>query len=274
MLPPSWKSELEKLVLEENNREEQSKQTTQDADITAGLVAIKQQLETANEQQASAESRQKRFDIFTALFVFATALFTGLSWWVFSGQLTEMKQVYKPIKEQADITRDAMIASSRAWLAPRNAFFIKELGLNQPWSITVIYGNVGKEPALGFAAQEDFGSVEIPKLNESWFSVFPKSTLGDVCGRFNASDGGLTIYPSGPTDHSYSVSGDRSTFDVTTEILQGTRVMFMHGCFAYKTVGPPPHKSECCFLFIPDIDPKTGQKTYRSISCMYGNNAS
>jgi len=67
MLPPSWKSELKKLVLEENHREEQSKQTTQDADITAGLVAIKQQLETANEQQASAESRQKRFDVFTAL---------------------------------------------------------------------------------------------------------------------------------------------------------------------------------------------------------------
>jgi hypothetical protein len=111
MLPPSWKSEIEEIVQEANH---QSKQSNQGADTTAGLMAIKEQFKTANEQQASAERRQKRFDNFTALFVFATALFTGLSWWVFSGQLTEMKQVYKPIRQQADITRDAMIASSRA----------------------------------------------------------------------------------------------------------------------------------------------------------------
>jgi hypothetical protein len=137
----------------------------------------------------------------------------------------------------------------------------------------VIYGNVGKEPALGFAAQEDFGSVEIPKPNDSWFNVFPKSTLKDVCGRFDASDGGLTIYPSGPSDHAYSVSGDRTIFAITTEILDGSRAMFIHGCFAYRTVGPPPHKSEYCFLLLPDGGTKAGQRTYHSISCVYGNNA-
>jgi hypothetical protein len=43
-----------------------------------------------------------------------------------------MRQVYKPIKEQADAARETMIASTRAWLAPRDALFTKELGLEQP----------------------------------------------------------------------------------------------------------------------------------------------
>ena len=131
MLPPSWKSELQRTVHEVNN-EANAQNVRIGADISSGLASIRQQLEITNARQASGERRQRFFDILTNALLLATVLFTGLSWWVFSDQLTEMRQVYKPIKEQADAARETMIASTRAWLAPRDALFTKELGLEQP----------------------------------------------------------------------------------------------------------------------------------------------
>jgi hypothetical protein len=178
---------------------------------------------------------------------------------------------------QASLTSEQVIADRRAWLAPRVATFGKELGLHEPWSITVAYGNVGKEPALNFAAGEEFGSVPSPKPNESWYTVFPTTTLKYKCGL--PSDDGLTIYPSGPIEHRYTVDADARTFDITQDILDGTKIMFMHGCFVYDTVNTP-HASEYCFLLVPlgdhsilSEDQKRRPDSFRSTSCMYGNHA-
>jgi hypothetical protein len=275
MLPPSWKSESEETAKEAINADTEQRQPQQNNAASNISAAIKTLSDAQNTQTAHEDWHQKinvSLSGITILLVFLTAIFTGLSWCAFRDQLSEMKRVYGPIKEQADAARDAMIATSRAWLAPRVATFAKELSLHQPWSITVAYGNVGKEPGLGFVAQEDFGSVGVPKPSESWYSVFPKTTLKDVCARTTASDEGLTIYPSGPIDHRYGVSGNLDAFDITQDILDGTKVMFIHGCFAYRTVGTP-HKSEYCFLLVPLGDSKNKTQTFSSVSCIYGNNA-
>lgn len=273
MLPSSWKSEIQKTVEETTNSsdaERKARETEQSAAIASQLAALVNQLKGEEERVEQPKQIKKWTDAITLGFVFLTVIFTGLSWCafrdqlgVFKEQLGEMQRVYGPIKEQADAAKGAMIATSRAWLAPRVATFAKELGLHQPWDITVAYGNVGKEPGLGFVAHEEFGSVAAPKPAKSWYSVFSKDTLKDVCTGTIASDNGLTIYPSGPIDHRYNVSADLRTFDVTQDILDGTRIMFIHGCFAYRTVGSP-HKSEYCFLFVPvgDIQNNSDLQVY------------
>jgi hypothetical protein len=64
------------------------------------------------------------------LFVFATAAFTGLSWWVFSSQLGEMQKVYGPVSEQATAAtsaaktaRDALTKAQRAFVFEKDIFY-------------------------------------------------------------------------------------------------------------------------------------------------------
>jgi hypothetical protein len=104
MLPPSRNGETEESIEEAAHRERKDRkaeQTNHTAAITASLAAINDQLKTHNERQDRNEKPKKWFDIATAAFVFATAVFSGLAWCVFRGQLHEMERAYAPIEQSA-----------------------------------------------------------------------------------------------------------------------------------------------------------------------------
>jgi hypothetical protein len=101
-----------------------------------------------------------------------------------------------------------MISAYRAWLAPATARIQGTLSSDRAFGYFVNYGNVGKEPALGFVAQEDIGTIDGPKPQTSWYTVFSKELLMDVCKRTQASDLAAAIYPSGSREYTYSVSTD------------------------------------------------------------------
>lgn len=189
------------------------------------------------------------------------------------GSLHEARRAGNAAAESNRINLEALVANNRAWLSPTSAQITSPIDISGPLRISVIYGNTGREPALGFAAQEEAGAVDAPAPNTSWYTVFHKNTITDVCGHTTVGDGGQTIYPTGPGQQVYNVSMNGP---LTPEIISGSKILFFHGCFAYRSpiTKDVVHKSEYCFLFEPLSDPTSGKRTFKSFACMYGNNAS
>jgi hypothetical protein len=169
----------------------------------------------------------------------------------------------------ADDARQALVVANRAWLSPESAQISSPINTKDMLSFTVYYYNTGKEPALGFAAQEDHAwSVPAPKPNASWFTVFNKSSINDICAG-TSSDTEITKYPTGQLQQ-YHITMDHP---LTDDIISGRRVLLLHGCFAYHSPvsGNVTYKSEYCFLF--PLLPGSVGPVFTAISCMYGNNA-
>ena len=121
MMPPSWENEIAKSV-EEAKRPKQIK---------------------------------KGMDVFTLFLVAATALFTGLAWWVFKGQLAEMQRVYGPVSEQAQTMKGLLATFEleahirlRAYLSVVVATPPPMLEVGKPRDITVILQAGGQSPAI------------------------------------------------------------------------------------------------------------------------------
>ena len=269
-MPKAWKQQIDRSINEAANRNEENRKATQqeqNASIATPLRRLVSHFRTYNRENYAAENEKRIRDWATVIGTWTIAVATLITMAIFYCQLRVFRSSDETFKQ-------TMISANRAWLAPRSATFMPVPTLHQPSKIIVNYGNVGKEPGRGFVADQQFGSVDAPKQNESWFSVFPKSTLKDVCVKTVASDDGLTIYPSGFSDHEYTIEGDKTDFDITSDILDGTKVAFIHGCFAYETLGEGPHKSEYCFVLVKSVDEKSGETVYRSRHCMYGNKAS
>jgi hypothetical protein len=162
--------------------------------------------------------------------------------------------------------RETLISANRAWLTPNTGHidgFVPST--EKPFGYFVNYGNIGKEPALNFVAQEEIGTVDNPN-GKSWYSVFDKATLKDICVITHAAESGGVVYPSGSQDYVYA--REEPAFKITPEILNLSKIIFAHGCFAYKTFGAE-HKSEYCLLFVPTSNPKM----FGAAHCPYGNTA-
>ena len=149
-------------------------------------------------------------------------------------------------QRSSEIATNALIASGRSWLTPVRANIISPLDKTSNFGFDIIYRNTGKEPALAFTANEEVG--EVPKPNGSWFGVFHRDTLKDICTQtIPATE--IAIYPTSETQV-YEV---RMNKPLSQEVIDGKKVQCVHGCFGYlspvseKTI----HRSEYCFVFIP-----------------------
>src|ERR1700730_1997228 len=136
MLPPSWKSEVQKAVEEAANRDAHKREASEaekSAAITSQLSALVDQLEGQEEREKRPKQIKIWTDFITLILVALTAVFTGLAWWVFRGQLhvfegqfTEMQKVYGPIKESADAATSAADTAKNALIQRDRAFvFVK-----------------------------------------------------------------------------------------------------------------------------------------------------
>jgi hypothetical protein len=67
--------------------------------------------------------------------------------------------------------RNTLIAANRAWVMPASAFLDSAPVFGKSWGYHVRYGNVGKEPAIGFAAQEDLDTIDAPAPQASLYTV-------------------------------------------------------------------------------------------------------
>src|SRR5690348_16065585 len=105
MLPPSWKSEVQKAVEEaattdKNQREAQ--QNEAGTKIAAAINALRDAQAAQTTSEDANEKKSQAINKATLFLVAFTVLFTGLSWLAFRDQLTEMRNAYGPIKQSAD----------------------------------------------------------------------------------------------------------------------------------------------------------------------------
>ncbi len=97
MLPPSWKSEVQKAVEETANADRQQREAQQNnasADITAAIIALRDAQHAQTSSEDANEQKNRPINKITLTFVFLTAIFTGLSWLAFRAQLGEMIRAY------------------------------------------------------------------------------------------------------------------------------------------------------------------------------------
>ena len=159
---------------------------------------------------------------------------------------------------------NTLVAANRAWITPASAYLHSAPTVGNSLGYHVRYGNLGKEPAIGFAAQEDLDTIDAPVPQASLYTVLPKNRLKDVCARTHAATEGSVVYPSGLRDYTYSVFTDRL---ITPDIQGGSKVVVAHGCFAYQTF-QREHKSEYCFIFL-----NTVHGDLEGVDCPFGNTA-
>src|SRR5688572_26973079 len=124
-----------------NNRPQSS-----DADLVPYIDALVAEARAYREEHESDGRGRRLREWLTILLLVATTF--GVFW-----QVYEMVKVYEPVeisarasREAADVSRDALHASSRAWVGPRNAQ-ITEPKIGSPLEMTVTYQNTGQEPA-------------------------------------------------------------------------------------------------------------------------------
>ena len=272
MLPPSWKSEVQKAIEEKidaNREQRQAEQSEAGAKIASAIKA----LSDAQNTQTAHDDRNEKINVWLAVItiflVFLTVVFTGASWWVFSGQLNEMRtaadQTNKIIEantklvdaatkqaaaaaENAQVARNSYVASQRAWVGPRNVKTSSAPTKDQDLPIMLEYGNTGREPAIEtvhdmetFTAtdEEDRAGIAAQRIG-----AFIKK-----CKVMWKPDQTEVVYPSvGLSAANYTLTIPMPKSDIDDDVVSGVKTIFFSGCFSYKTT-ETIHRSWFCFFY-------------------------
>jgi hypothetical protein len=231
-------------------KEREPKQGEQSAAIASALAAIRDQLKAHNERQDREEQRQPSsehrkiwFDILTVLFVFATAVFTGLSWLAFREQVNEMKAAYGPIRDSAvaakqsgDAAENSNIYANRAWIGVGRLEFTR--GIDSPGGpvIMVYFQNVGRFPALDIRTGGTWLVMPLAKVIERT-DAFPESPMWQVldkqvreqCSSVEPFAGGMTSFPISTIEGHYQLSAPTPLPDMQP-VKNRMQVLVAPGC--------------------------------------------
>jgi uncharacterized protein YecT (DUF1311 family) len=199
MLPPSWKSEVQKALEESVNADREKRQTQQDdaaTKIAAALETISNAQDRQTSHQDSSSKKNLALNVVTITLVFLTVIFTYKSWRTFDAQLGEMQRAYGPIKDQAEATKAALIAGQRAWIridsidVAGGGLSISEAGSNV--AIAFVMTNIGNSPAIrlshhvklialaaGMSIPDEQAKVcdEAKRVWQGGFTLFPNDTF-------------------------------------------------------------------------------------------------
>lgn len=180
-----------------------------------------------------------------AVFSFGASI---LQYVVLSGQLREMRTA----SAQTDKMVAAASAQERAWVGPYNAKLDspRPPALNKDWSISIDYQNTGREPARKFTPSFD-QFVGTPSDNIGG-QVIAARIAGDV-GQCKQ------MAPAGPSDVIFPISlglgggGYVQTVtipmsEIDQAVIDGTKSVYVVGCFTYQTLEQIRHSSFCYFF--------------------------
>jgi len=261
MLPPLWKSEIQKAIEETANSDREQRQTEHN-DAAAKIVTAINALSDAQKAQTSSEDRNEKKDraisVATLALVFLTVVFTFLTWIVLSGQLEEMKKLYEPARQQAEAaktaadaatkqsqnTERAIIEGQRAWVGPISAKIDGTVELGKPVKVVIGIQNTGREPGKNFRfiPEPDYATDQDSAVDQRI------ATTLRFCMRMPSLAYGQVIYPS---------SGFGTGFDFTIEFagdkidqsaIDGDKTLIAQGCITYDTFGATHHSGFCYFF--------------------------
>jgi hypothetical protein len=159
MLPPSWKREVQKAVEEtanasgERQKAENEKNT---AEITAAIEGFVHAYSAQHNKPKRKDKIKRVLNVATVVLLFGTAIFTGLGWWIFRGQLGEMIRAY-----------DFADANAKRQLRPNVLPVDGAVSLhgNTAYTATFNLKNTGQTPAFSVsnwaATKVDFSDVSM-----------------------------------------------------------------------------------------------------------------
>jgi hypothetical protein len=156
---------------------------------------------------------------------------------------------------QLNASREALIESQRAWIAPESPGFSpfpKTFG--EVIQAIVNYSNIGNEPARNVRGYARMFWVR---------SVGPHHQLkiphNDTCSTADKRSPAGTVWPDHDTKNTLSAEPEinQKRLTVDADYLMGKRVLFLQTCFAYETFGSMRH-SAACWAFFPTISPDSG----------------
>jgi hypothetical protein len=184
-------------------------------------------------------------------------------------------------------TRRSVVASTRAWIGPSAKPTIDGFSAQAATTyVHINYKNVGKEPGVNF--QESF----IDDWTATLTAPYNKNKLLNLSSECSADgDNAIATDRSCKTriegwikDHCDSLTGQEQRvafpdfeYDSQKEIAAGAerrgsnKVLFVQGCFAYKSriTGDEIHRSAFCFF--KNLEPNSGGDVMRP--CSVGNTA-
>jgi hypothetical protein len=170
-------------------------------------------------------------------------------------------------------SRDALARNQRAWLAPRGFKISEDY---KPYSkgtateITLVYGNVGREPAIKVNQEISAGTISrYDYVKPKVFEAALHSILNrDSCDSLPLDNPGLAVYP-GSTD-AYGIRYKIAGSLIDDDVMKGEKFVLVVACFAYETSQKPHHSSFCGFL-----DPTSGgpPSSWTFAICPAGNSA-
>jgi hypothetical protein len=156
-------------------------------------------------------------------------------------------------KQAADTASDALMASTRAWIAPTFAKLATPLENGPPISIQVHIINTGKEPALNGTWR--FKHCLIPYIEPSNNPAEHNLGPNTACdGLVAAGDtAGMVIYPTNATNIwvPYEIPDTPEDRNIIGAALAHRNSLVIEGCLAYRT-GGKAHKSAFRF-FLRDV---------------------
>jgi len=145
--------------------------------------------------------------------------------------------------DSAKTAQENMVASQRAWVGPRNAKsdIAPEIGKNL--NIVVEYQNTGREPALETIS--DAEAFAAPDSPESMTRI--NDFIAQCKIQWIPTQKGV-VFPAGPTSSSYELTKPLDTSFIDQDIIDGTKFIFIDGCFNYKSAGGI-HRTSFCYYF-------------------------
>jgi hypothetical protein len=145
--------------------------------------------------------------------------------------------------DSAKTAQANMVASERAWVGPRNARSDIAPEMGKGLNIIVEYQNTGREPALETIADA-----------EAFAAADTVETAAKINGFINQckmqwipTKKGV-VFPAGPTSSSYELTEPFATDDIDQDVIDGTKFIFIDGCFVYKSAGTI-HRTSFCYFF-------------------------
>lgn len=145
-----------------------------------------------------------------------------------------------------DDSRRSLETTQRAWIGPQNLHIDGAVVVDQPLTLIVDYHNTGRQPALDFFYDispkiftgAEFGGVSMLGASEQYVKG---------CISTPPSKGYSVIYPtSGFSNYSLAFEIEKELID--WNIVYGTNIITVSGCFVYNTASDV-HRSSFCYYF-------------------------
>lgn len=168
-------------------------------------------------------------------------------------------------KHSSDTARRTLDASSRAWIAPDNAYFTSDIAKHVPPTFVVEYRNTGKSPAFDVHPIFKLEQVPVSKFDDNTFNAFIETS--DICKNLKLAPGADVVYPDMPDSYKFIFTTHVPEW-VGDDVVDGRNAVVLRMCFAYRTM-QQMHLTSFCYFYRAGISPPNKQMNI----CTAGNHA-